>query len=390
MTLLVDHGFTRPTLNNQIRTGTRRGTDWVLAGVALALGLIGAILVWSATRTDLIDSGGNPRSYLYRHLLNVMIGVVLAVLASRLDTRLMRLFGPLMYVAGCLGLVAVLFIGSTINGAHAWIEIGGGLEIQPSEYAKLGLIVGMSVLFAQRARGRSPDAAPRGWDVISALLLGIVPLGLIMLQPDLGSAMVVATAAFGVLLAAGVQARWTIGLLVLGVLGAVVAVKAGVLQHYQLERFSAFTKPNQDVQGAAYNVTQARIAIAHGGIFGTGLFHGPQTSGGYVPEQQTDFIFSAAGEQFGFVGATGIVALYGVLLWRTLRIAATADHAGRLIAVGIACWFGFQTFQNVGMNLGMTPVTGLPLPFISYGGSSMFAGALAIGLLQAIRRGSRR
>jgi rod shape determining protein RodA len=223
---------------------------------------------------------------------------------------------------------------------------------------------------------------------VLALALVAVPLALVMLQPDLGSAMVLATAAFGVLVAAGVRARWTVGLLVLGVLGAVLAVKAGVLADYQLARFTSFTHPHHDVQGAAYNVTQAHIAIHDGGLWGTGLFRGPQTNGGFVPEQQTDFVFSVAGEEFGLVGGSVIIALFALLCWRGLRIAREADAAGRLVAVGVVCWIAFQAFQNIGMNLGLTPVTGLPLPFVSYGGSSMFAQGLAIGLLQAVHRRS--
>jgi rod shape determining protein RodA len=191
---------------------------------------------------------------------------------------------------------------------------------------------------------------------------------------------------FGVLVVAGVRARWTIGLLVVGVGLAVVAIKSGVLHDYQLDRFRSFTDPNRDPLGAAYNVNQAHIAIAAGGLFGTGLFNGPQTNGGYVPEQQTDFIFSVAGEEFGLIGAGVVIALFALLCWRGLRIAREADFAGRLVAVGVVCWFGFQASQNIGMNLGLTPVTGVPLPFVSYGGSSMFAQGMAIGLLQAVRR----
>ena len=183
-------------------------------------------------------------------------------------------------------------------------------------------------------------------------------------------------------------ARWTVGLIVVGVLVAVIAVKAGVLADYQLARFKAFTNPSHDIKGDGYNVTQAHIAIANGGLFGKGLFHGPQTNGGYVPEQQTDFVFSVAGEEFGLVGAGTLIALFGLLCWRALRIARDSDAVGRLVATGIVCWFAFQIFQNVGMNLGLTPVTGVPLPFVSYGGSSMFAQALAVGLLQAVHRRS--
>jgi rod shape determining protein RodA len=366
----------------------RRGYDVPLAVTALVLSLIGALLVWAATRNPQLALGADPQAYLYRHLFNVVIAVGLMLAAARLDARLLRLFGPAVYLASLGGLVAVFAVGSTINGAKAWIRVGGGFELQPSEFMKLGLIVGMAGLFTRRVDERDEDAPPRTRDVVFAIGLIAVPLALIMLQPDLGSAMVLGCATFGVLIAAGVRARWTVGLMVLGVLAAVISVKAGVLEGYQLDRVTSFTHPNHDVQGAAYNVTQAHIAIADGGLFGKGLFNGPQTNGGFVPEQQTDFIFSVAGEEFGLLGGGLIVALFGALCWRGLRIARDADTAGRLVAVGIVCWFAFQAFQNIGMNLGLTPVTGVPLPFVSYGGSSMFAQGLAIGLLQAVRRRS--
>jgi rod shape determining protein RodA len=253
----------------------------------------------------------------------------------------------------------------------------------------------MAVLFTRDAdrglrseHGEDEDAPPPTRDVLLALALVAVPLGLIMLQPDLGSAMVLGCAVFGVLVMAGVRTRWTVGLLVCGVVGAIMAVKLGVLHEYQLARFTSFRNPNRDPLGAAYNYNQAHIAIANGGLFGKGLFSGPQTNAGFVPEQQTDFIFSVAGEEVGLVGAGVIIVLFGLLCWRGLRIARSAEQAGRLVAVGVVCWFAFQAFQNIGMNLGLTPVTGVPLPFVSYGGSSMFAQAIAIGLLQAVHRRS--
>ncbi|MDT4894642.1 MAG: rod shape determining protein RodA [Pseudonocardiales bacterium] len=364
------------------------GYDRMLAGAALALALIGALLVWAATRDVARANGQNPQGFLYRHLLNLVIASALFVAAARTDARLLRLFGPFVYLASLAGLLAVFVVGSTVNGAHAWIRLGGGFELQPSEFMKLGMIVGMAVLFAQRGADREEQLPPPTSDVLLAIGLVTVPLVLVMLQPDLGSAMVLASAAFGVLVAAGVQARWTVGLLLAAVLVAIIAVKVGVLADYQLARFSSFTRPGHDVQGTAYNVTQAHIAIANGGLFGRGLFNGPQTNGGFVPEQQTDFVYSVAGEEFGLVGGAVIIALFAVLCWRGLRIARSADPAGRLVAVGVVCWLAFQAFQNIGMNLGLTPVTGLPLPFVSYGGSSMFAQGLAIGLLQAVHRRS--
>ena len=357
-----------------------RGYDRVLAGVALALALCGAVLVWAATRQQ---SGA---SYLVRHLVNVVLAAGLMVGASRLNARLLRLFGPVMYVGSLLGLVLVLAIGSTINGAKAWIRLGGGFELQPSEFMKLGLVVGLAVLFTRYRDDREEDAPPATADVLAAVGLVAVPIGLIMLQPDLGSAMVLACAVFGVLVAARVPARWTVGLLVAAVGFGVAVVETGVLHGYQLARLQVFMHPDRDVQGIAYNVHQARIAIANGGLFGTGLFNGPQTNHGFVPEQQTDFIFSVAGEEFGLLGGAVLIALFALLCWRGLRIARLADPTGRLVAVGVVCWFAFQTFQNIGMTLGLTPVTGVPLPFVSYGGSSMFAQGLAIGLLQAVHR----
>src|SRR6202012_449347 len=176
--------------------------------------------------------GGDPQSFFYRHLLNLAIAAVLVAVTSRLDARMLRFFGPFVYLGSLLGLAAVFAVGSTGNGAHAWIRLGGGFELQPSEFMKLGLLVGMAVMFAQRAARRDCDAPPPASDVLIALGLILVPLALIMLQPDLGSAMVLTAAAFGVLIAAGVRARWTIGLILLGALGAVLAGKAGVLAHY--------------------------------------------------------------------------------------------------------------------------------------------------------------
>jgi rod shape determining protein RodA len=362
-----------------------RRYDWVLLITALLLCLLGALLVWSATRTRLQQAGGNPQTYLAKHLLNTALGAVLLVLTSRVDARLFRLIGPLLYLASLVGLLAVFVVGSTINGAHAWIVLGGGFEIQPAEFAKLGVIAALAVLFAQRSAAR-PGRPPAAADLAMAGGVLLPPLALIMLQPDLGSALVLAAAALGVLIAAGVRVGWILALLLLAGLGAVLAVKAGVLADYQLARFAAFAHPGRDPQGVAYNITQAHIAIAHGGLFGQGLFHGAQTRGAFVPEQQTDFVFSVAGEELGFLGSAALIIGIGVLLWRGLRIAAEATGASRLVAAGIVCWLGFQTFQNIGMNLGLTPVTGLPLPFVSYGGSSMFAQGIALGLLQAIHR----
>ncbi len=345
------------------------------------------MLVWSATRPRLLEAGGNPQAYLERHLLNLVLGVGLGLLVAVVDYRMLRAYAPVVYVGSCVGLLAVLVIGTTINGAHSWIVVGGGFQLQPSEFAKVALVVGMAMVLAER---RTHEDVHRSADVPLVLALAGVPLGLVLLQPDAGTAMVFVFTVLGVLGVAGVPARWIAGLVLGCVLAGALAVQLHVLQAYQLDRFRVFTNPDANTQGAAYNVTQARIAIGSGGLFGTGLFHGTQTNGSFVPEQHTDFVFTVAGEELGFVGAGGIILLFAILLWRALRLAGRSpDLFGRLVAAGVVTWFAFQSFVNIGMTLGIMPVTGLPLPFVSYGGSAMFANWMAIGLLLNVQMRQR-
>ena len=361
--------------------------DWVLmSGSAVLLGL-GALLVWSATaaRHDLTE--GDPNAYLKRQLVNIAIGVVLGVMVAATDYRWVRILAPLVYVASVVGLLLVLVMGSTINGSRSWIQLAG-MSIQPAEFAKLAVVIGMALLVAERTEG-SLRTLSRGdvgsIDVLGMLAIAAVPAVLILLQPDLGTMLVLSATVFGVVAVSGARRTWLLGLSVGAGVAAVLAVQLHVLEDYQLDRFMAFTNPDLDPRGAGYNTTQARIAIGNGGVFGQGLFGGSQTKSGFVPEQHTDFIFTVVGEELGLVGSAVLIALLGVVLWRALRIAMRAqDLFGRVAAAGIACWFGFQAFQNIGMCLGIMPVTGVPLPLVSYGGSSMFASLMALGLLQNI------
>ncbi|WP_051548709.1 rod shape-determining protein RodA [Nocardioides sp. URHA0032] len=361
--------------------------DWILLIAVLALVTLGSLLVWSATshREDL--TGADPTAYLKKQLVNVVIGLVLMVLVIATDHRWVRIMAPLVYLASVAGLVLVLAMGSTVNGSRSWLQLGG-MSIQPSEFAKLAVVIGMALWVAERAEVRRQRAVTTGHvlgDVVGMLAIAGVPASLIILQPDLGTMLVLSATVFGVLAVSGAPRRWLALLAAGGVTAAAAAVAAGFLKQYQVDRFLAFTNPDLDPRGAGYNVEQARIAVGNGGLFGQGLFDGSQTRAGFVPEQHTDFVFTVAGEELGLVGAGVLIALLAVVIWRALRIATHSDDVfGRLAAAGIACWFGFQAFQNVGMCLGIMPVTGVPLPFVSYGGSSMFAGMLAIGLLQNI------
>ncbi|HEY5136487.1 MAG TPA: rod shape-determining protein RodA [Candidatus Nanopelagicales bacterium] len=366
---------------------TRRGTsssylrrmDWVLVIAALALSVIGSLLVWSATQGKLVEAGGDGQSFLKKQLINLVVGVAFAVLVSRFDYRLLRAYTPILWGLSIIGLLFVLVHGARINGAKAWILLPGGLSLQPAEFAKIAIILGMAMILSEK---RDAEDEPRDIDVAFALGVAGIPIALIMLQPDLGTVMVIATVVFGIIAVSGARARWLIGILVGGTLVAFVAIQAGILQKYQLDRLTAFTDPTSNTRTSGYNTQQARIAIGSGGLFGTGLFHGPQTQGHFVPENQTDFVYSVAGEELGFAGAALIIVLLGVILWRAVRIAMRAsDLFGRLVATGVATWLAFQAFENIGMNLGIMPVTGVPLPFVSYGGTSMFASWLAIGLL---------
>ncbi|MGN6611665.1 MAG: rod shape-determining protein RodA [Angustibacter sp.] len=354
--------------------------DWGLLVAALGLSLIGALLVWSATRR------GSGDAVVVKHLVNLAIGLVLGGAVALVDYRGLRAYSPVLYIASMVGLLAVLTpLGSTINGSHSWIVLPAGFSVQPSEFAKVALVVALPLLLAEK---RDADDTPRHVDVALALVVAAVPMALVLLQPDLGSVLVLAALLVGVVASSGAPARWVVGLVLVGAVGVGVALTTDVLDTYQKDRLTAFADPTVDPRGIGYQTRQVRIAIGSGGVDGQGLFQGAQTQGGFVPYQQTDFVFSVAGEELGFIGAGGILLLQGFVLFRGLLVAYRAEELfGRLVAVGVVCWFTFQVFENVGMNLGIMPVTGLPLPFVSYGGSSMFASWLAIGLLQNVRLG---
>jgi rod shape determining protein RodA len=362
--------------------------DWLLLAAVLALLAMSTLLVWSATVHRLDLTGGDSTAFLRKQLVNIVIGLVLCALVAATDHRWVRILAPCLYLASVLGLVLVLTMGSTVNGSQSWLRLGG-LSVQPSEIAKLAVVVGMALVLAERAEGRRRPYVG-GTDVVLMLAVAAFPASLILLQPDLGTMLVLSATVFGVLAVSGARRRWLALLAGGAVAGALAAVSGGVLKAYQVDRFLAFVDPSLDPRGAGYNVEQARIAIGNGGLLGQGLFDGSQTRAGFVPEQQTDFVFTVAGEELGLLGAGVLIGLLCVVIWRALVIARRADDVfGRVCAAGIACWFGFQAFQNIGMCLGIMPVTGVPLPFVSYGGSSLFAGLLAVGLLQNIHLRTR-
>jgi rod shape determining protein RodA len=362
------------------------GYDWVLITCALLLSIIGSALVFSASRQRLFDAGINSDFYLQRHIFNIIFGLVLALIVSRFSFRTARAYAIIIYIVAVIGLVMVLIpgIGKSQGGATAWISLPGGFSFQPSEFTKIALIVLLAMVLTER---RDSELIPDDRDVLFGLALAGVPALLILLQNDFGTVMIIGATLLSVMVVAGVKLRWIYGSLSAVLLAGFIASQLNFIKDYQLDRLATFVDPTLDPLGAGYNSLQARIAIGSGGWFGQGYLNGPQTQGKYVPAQRTDFIFTVAGEELGFLGSTLIIFLLAMILFRLTKIALKApDRFGRLAAAGIAGWFAIQTFENIGMSLGIMPVTGVPLPFVSYGGSSMFVSWMAIGLAVAIGR----
>jgi rod shape determining protein RodA len=370
------------------RKSILRHMDWLLILVVCGLSALGVLLVWSATQPGLIQQGADPRTYLKKQLLNVVIGLFLMVGVSMTDSRRLRSLAMPFYIVTVLALLAVLSpLGSDINGAHAWIALPGGFQIEPSEYAKLALVAIVAMVFSQRANSKRGVGVPGVKACLIAIACAMPLLGLVVVEPALGVAMVLVVVLAIMIVLSGLKLRYLAGLV--AIVGVTIAAAGGLhlLQGYQMKRFTSFLHPAANLSSAGYNAAQAKIAVGSGGMFGEGLFHGQLIAGNFVPAQQTDFIFTVAGEELGFVGAIVIVFLLGVVIVRALRIAARADDQfGMLVASGIAVWFAFQSFVNIGMTIGIMPITGLPLPFLSYGGSAVFADMIAIGMLQSVHR----
>ncbi len=350
---------------------------------------IGTILVYAATKNWYAANGLDPQYYLKRHLINIVIGILLAYGVILIDYRTLRAYAIILYLIGIFGLTVVLLpgLGSTVNGAKSWITLPFGFQFQPAELAKISIIIGMASIFTEV---QNPLGEPKSKDVLKAIAVAAVPMVLIILEPDLGEVLIMVASMIAIVATSGAKPRWVVLLVVIGIFGSVVAVKGGVIHKYQLKRLQSFVNPTADPQQSGYQLRQARITIGSGGFTGKGLFHGPQTNGRFVPEQQTDFIFTVAGEELGFLGSSVILLLYGLFFARAFVILRRAsDLFGKLVCVGVIAWFAFQMFQNLGMAVGLMPLTGVPLPFISYGGSSMFANLIGFGLLQNIHLRSR-
>jgi rod shape determining protein RodA len=362
--------------------------DWILLGATTVVSVIGVVMVYTATRGTLLAQGDDPKTFLKKQGLFVVLGLITMLVLALFDYRRLEPLATVAYWLIVLALCGVFVVGSSAQGAARWFSVGP-LQLQPSEFAVLALILAIASYCARR------DEDGLAWrDVFRLLIMAGIPILLVLVQPDLGTAMIMVIVLLVMLAVAGLPIRILVMLLVGTALVVLVAVESGLLHHYQIARLTAFLNPsthsnNPYVQSAIYNKTQAENAIGSGGLFGTGIGHGAQTNLGYVPEQQTDFIFTAVAEQLGFVGAVGVLSLLGIIAWRVLHAAVVArDLFGRLICAGLFAFIAISVFQNAGMTMGIMPITGIPLPFVSYGGTAVLVFFAAVGL--ALSVGARR
>jgi rod shape determining protein RodA len=365
----------------RVRAGTSvraessvRRLDAVLIASVVALSGLGLVMVYAGSKDSLAAVGADPALYVKKQIVFMTFGLVAMAVGARLDYRNFLERMPLAYLLSIVSL-AGLFLVPAKNGAHGWYQLGL-FQLQPAEFTKL-VIIGS--LAAYGAAQRSELDLRR---FLVALSIASVPTFLVFLAPDLGTALVYLSIVLLMLWLGGAKGKHLLGLVGAGITMAWLMIKFEILKPYQVKRLTSFIDASASAQDAAYNVFQSKIAIGAGGVTGQGLFQGTQTRGSWVPARHTDFIFSVVGEQLGFVGAILVVGLFGVVCWRIWRAAAVArDPEGMLMCGGVLGMFVFQIFENIGMTMGIMPVTGIPLPFLTYGGSSTITAFFAVGLV---------
>jgi len=362
--------------------------DIILAVATVFVAVVGVVMVYTATRGSLLAQGEDPKAYLKKQALYVVLGIIAMVVVAAFDYRRLEPIAMVLYGIIVVALLGVFAIGSSAQGAARWFVVGP-IQLQPSEFAVVAVILAVAAYCDRR------QEVGLAWkDVFKLLILAGIPIVLVMAQPDLGTAIIMLIVLLVMLAVAGLPARILVMLIVGAALVTLIAIETGLLHPFQIARFTTFLNPNVHstnpfVQSAQYNLKQAKATIASGGVLGTGIGHGTQTNLGYVPEQQTDFIFTAVAEQLGFVGAAGLLLLLGIIAWRILRVAGSSrDVFGRLTATGLFTFVAFSVFQNSGMTMGIMPITGIPLPFVSYGGTAVLCFFMCVGLALSI--GARR
>jgi rod shape determining protein RodA len=349
--------------------------DWLLLIAYLALSAFGLLMIYTASAPRLEALGASPTRELEQQAAFVLIGFMAFGVVSLINVATIRPWVSAIYLGSIVTLVLVLSpLGSSVKGAQRWMQLGP-IRFQPSEIAKLAVILALAALL-------SAAAQPMRWDrVARGVALVALPSVLIFRQPDLGTMLTFGFIAGVMIFVAGATWRQMAALIVAALVGTVGLFQVGAIKEYQITRLTAFLDPVTDVLVTQYNQFQSQVAIGTGGLFGKGLFNGTQTNLRFVPEQSSDFIFTAVGEQLGFAGSFLVLVLFGVIIWRTLVSAANArDRFGQLTATGVAALLAFHVFVNIGMTVRLMPVTGLPLPFMSSGGTVFVTMSIALGL----------
>jgi rod shape determining protein RodA len=358
-----------------------RHVDLTLLVVTAALVVIGLFAIYSATSQTLRQDGLDPLSRVNKQVATAVLGFIVLLVMMTFDYRFLKVYAGFIYGI-TLFLLLVLQIPGVSGGEGAtsnYIDIPGVslLQISPSEFAKVGLIIILSAMLSEL---RTP--VPMLSDVVRVLMVAGLTMGLVFLNVEIGTTIVLMAITVGILVVAGTRAKHLIALAAGAIILIVLAFQLGAIKDYQVARLTAFFDSGNAAEDARYNLEQSEIAVGSGGMFGRGYLHGTQTNLDYVPEQHTDFIFTVIGEEFGFFGSVFVLGLFAALLWRAIRIAyLSKDSFGTYLATGVASMFAIQMFVNVGMVIGIMPITGIPLPFLSYGGTAMLVNFVAVGIL---------
>ncbi|HML89206.1 MAG TPA: rod shape-determining protein RodA [Methylomusa anaerophila] len=349
-----------------------RNLDFVLIGVTLLIVAVSLIIIGSATHVN------NPSEdrywYVERQGVFAVANIIIVFFMLNFDYRSLEKVAGLLYIINLGMLLAVMFVGQSALGAQRWIQIGP-INLQPSEFSKLIMIISLAQILDKRS-GRLNSFK----EIIPIFIYVSIPFVLVLKQPDLGTSLVFLSILFGMIFVAGISTRYL--MTIFGAGAAVMPIFWHFLKDYQKTRLTVFLDPNVDPLGSGYHIIQSKIAIGSGMLFGKGLFNGTQSQLNFLPENHTDFIFAVIGEELGFVGATLILLLYFILLYRCIKIAGAArDNFGTLLGTGITSMLAFHVLINVGMTAGIMPVTGIPLPLMSYGVSSLTTNMIGIGIL---------
>jgi rod shape determining protein RodA len=360
-----------------------RHVDLVLVTVVVVLQVAGLFLLYSATNQTLVGDGLDPFTRVNKQLITFAISGGVVVALTLFDYRFAKIYAGIVYAAMLASLVLVRIpgLGATdaTGTAQRWFQIAG-FQITPSEFMKIGLIVMLAAMLSEIR-----DPVPSLRDIVRLVGVAALPLLLVFAQPDIGTSVALVAIVVGMLIVAGAGAKQLAVLAISGAGLLFLVFQSGAIEQYQLDRIRVVVDREAVSPDVRYNIDQSLRAVGGGGVLGQGYLQGRQTLLDFVPEQHTDFIFTVAGEEFGFLGAMTILLLYALLLWRAIRIAfLSKDPFGTYLAAGIASMFAIQMFVNVGMVIGIMPITGIPLPFLSYGGSSLLASFIAIGLLENV------